>query len=133
MSSASHPTSHRTYFHSDALVWAEYDEEARELTIRLTTRKTYRYYGVPDWEYDRLITAESAGRYYNLQIKTHGYRYDEITGQVGSSARARWPVAKPSRRTGHAEGAAPRPVKPKGRAEKAPARAPGRGGKGPTR
>lgn len=69
---------HRTYFpDSEALVWAEYDDEVQELTILLRNRRLYRYLKVPGWEYDRLATAESAGRYYNRHIRT-GYDFQEM-------------------------------------------------------
>jgi hypothetical protein len=69
---------HETYFpRSKALRSAAYDEETQELTIRLTTDRTYVYRRVPDWVYEKLITAESAGRYYNLKIRD-GYQYFEV-------------------------------------------------------
>jgi len=79
---------HRTDFpDSDALVWAEYDEDAQELTILLRNYRIYRYFQVPDWEYDRLVTAESAGRYYNRHIRT-GYGFLELE-PPGRSRRSR--------------------------------------------
>ena len=69
---------HETHFpESKALVSAAYDDETRELTIRLRTGRTYVYRDVEPWVYDGLVSADSAGRYYNLTIKDH-FPYSEI-------------------------------------------------------
>ena len=78
---------HETHFpHSTAIALAAYDEEARELTVGLTTGRTYVYRDVEDWIYDGLATAESAGQYYNIRIKDR-YPYSEVLAPEGSSAR----------------------------------------------
>ena len=69
---------HKTSFPgSSVLRWAAYDEEAQELFTALKTGRTYVYRDVPDWVFDGLLTAESAGRYYNVRIKDH-FPYAEV-------------------------------------------------------
>jgi hypothetical protein len=78
---------------SEALVWAEYDDETQDLTILLRNCRTYRYFKVPELEYDRLVSAESTGRYYNLHIR-NDYDYREILPDP-SPARPRRSAAAP--------------------------------------
>jgi KTSC domain len=69
---------HETHFPDSTVIHsAAYDEETDELTIRLRTGRTYIYREVPEWVYDELHAAESAGRYYNLRIRD-AYPYSEI-------------------------------------------------------
>jgi hypothetical protein len=69
---------HETYFpESTAIRSAAYEEETQELTVVLTTGRTYVYREVEDWVYDELRAAESAGRYYNQRIKDL-YPYYEV-------------------------------------------------------
>jgi lysyl-tRNA synthetase class 2 len=44
---------------------ANYDPEALTLDVVFTTGRTYTYVDVPEWKYDGLITAASAGEYFN--------------------------------------------------------------------
>jgi hypothetical protein len=82
---------------SDALVWAEYDDETQDLTILLRNRRTYRYSKVPELEYDRLVTAESAGRYYNRYVR-NDYDYREILPEPSPARPRRSAAAPPSPR-----------------------------------
>ena len=90
---------HETHFpESTALHSAAYDEETQELTVRLRTGRTYIYRGVPDVEYDALVSADSAGGYYNRRIRDD-YPFSEIVQYerpLDSSRRA--VVNPPSRR-----------------------------------
>ena len=57
---------HKFYFmQSSMLSAAEYDEEKKELTVTFSNGKDYIYEDVDTSIYDSLITAESAGRYFN--------------------------------------------------------------------
>lgn len=56
---------------------AAYDEELEELTVTFTSGKRYVYFDVPEWVYDGLLAAESAGEYFNRHIKDR-YRYGEL-------------------------------------------------------
>jgi len=48
---------------------ADYDPNALILYVTFTTGRRYIYFGVPGWEYDGLITASSAGEYFNTHIR----------------------------------------------------------------
>ena len=48
---------------------ADYDPDALTLDVTFTTGRTYTYFDVPEWKYDRLITASSAGEYFNTHIR----------------------------------------------------------------
>jgi len=52
-------------FSSAMLKSAEYDDETKELTVTFTNGKPYVYEDVDKSIYDSLITAESAGKYFN--------------------------------------------------------------------
>ena len=88
----------QTYFpESVSLDSAAYDEETRELTIQLRTGRTYVYRDVPDVEYDRLVSAESAGRYYNLRIRDD-YAFSEIVPYEALPDRSRRALPNPPSR-----------------------------------
>ncbi len=89
---------HETHFpESTALHSAAYDDETQELTIRLATGRTYVYRGVPEIEYDRLVNADSAGRYYNRHIRDE-YPFSEIVRYERSPVPPGRPVANPPSR-----------------------------------
>src|SRR5919112_5530058 len=89
---------HETHFpESTALHSAAYDEETEELTVRLRTGRTYVYHGVPEFEYDGLVSTDSAGQYYNRRIKDE-YPFSEIVYYQRSSAPPRPLANPPSRR-----------------------------------
>jgi KTSC domain len=89
---------HETHFpESTALHSAAYDEETEELTVRLRTGRTYVYHGVPEFEYDRLVSADSAGQYYNHRIKDE-YPFSEIIHYERSPAPPARPIANPPSR-----------------------------------
>jgi KTSC domain len=48
---------------------ADYDPESRALEVTFTSGRRYTYFGVPDWEFDGLVTATSAGEYFNARIR----------------------------------------------------------------
>jgi hypothetical protein len=54
---------------------ADYDPDARTLDVIFTTGRNYTYFDVPEWKYDGLITAASAGEYFNSYIRDqHEFR-----------------------------------------------------------
>jgi lysyl-tRNA synthetase class 2 len=61
---------------SSVLRSVDYDPEARTLDVTFTNGKNYTYFGVPDWKYDELITAKSAGQYFNENIRDQ-YAFEE--------------------------------------------------------
>jgi hypothetical protein len=87
---------HETHFPDSTVIHsAAYDDETDELTIRLRTGRTYIYREVPEWVYDELHAAESAGRYYNLRIRD-AYPYSEIVPLARPPAMPPLPPARPS-------------------------------------
>ncbi len=48
---------------------ADYDPEARTLDIIFRTGRRYAYFDVPDTVFDALITASSAGEYFNTYVR----------------------------------------------------------------
>ena len=47
----------------------DYDPEARTLDVTFRTGRFYTYLDVPEWKYDGLIMASSAGEYFNTHIR----------------------------------------------------------------
>jgi hypothetical protein len=54
-----------------------YIEEERVLEIEFNNGGMYEYYEVPPKEYDRLLSADSHGSYFNEFIKGH-YNYNRL-------------------------------------------------------
>jgi len=54
---------------SKAISYVEYDELTRELSVTFTKGHTYVYYNVPPSIYVGLLSAGSAGTYFNARIK----------------------------------------------------------------
>jgi lysyl-tRNA synthetase class 2 len=50
---------------------ADYDPEARTLDVTFRTDRRYIYFGVPEHVFDALVTASSAGEYFNTYIRDH--------------------------------------------------------------
>jgi hypothetical protein len=65
---------------SSLMTGVKYDEKARELDIRFTSGKTYRYFDVPADVYIRLLGADSKGEFFNEEIRG-AYEYAEIRGR----------------------------------------------------
>jgi hypothetical protein len=55
----------------------DYLPEKRELEVQFVTGRRYVYFDVPPQEVERLRTAGSRGRYFNLHIRDC-YRYREL-------------------------------------------------------
>ena len=89
---------HETHFpESTALHSAAYDEETQELTVRLRSGRIYIHRGVPVVEYDALISADSAGRYYDRHIRDD-YPFSEIVRYESAPDRSRRAVINPPSR-----------------------------------
>jgi hypothetical protein len=65
---------------SSLMTDVQYDEKTRELDIRFTSGKTYRYFDVPKNVYSRLLRAKSKGEFFNEEIKEI-YQYAEMRGR----------------------------------------------------
>ena len=57
------------YLNSSAIRAADYNQRSLDLNVTFTSGDTYTYYGVPAWKYSGLITASSAGQYFNEYIR----------------------------------------------------------------
>jgi hypothetical protein len=62
---------------SEMLIAAGYDRRSRILQVIFRTGETYRYKGVPSTEYDRLMSADSKGKYMHRHIIGH-YDYERV-------------------------------------------------------
>jgi hypothetical protein len=64
---------------SSVIVSLGYDEAAHILEVEFLSRRVYRFFKVPPLEYVTLLTAPSAGRYFNKVIrrKYKGVRVEE--------------------------------------------------------
>ncbi len=59
-----------------------YDPGRRELEIEFRqSGEVYRYFEVPDEEYEGFKAAESKGRYLNQVFKPRGYLYTVVQGR----------------------------------------------------
>lgn len=57
-------------FRKSSAIWAtQHDPGALTLHITFTSGRTYTYFNVPQWKYQSLISASSAGEYFNAQIR----------------------------------------------------------------
>jgi lysyl-tRNA synthetase class 2 len=54
---------------SSVIISADYDLDAKALDITFRTGRRYTYFDVPDVVFDELITASSAGEYFNTHIR----------------------------------------------------------------
>ena len=59
---------------SSAIKEIRYDEDLRNLTITFTSGGKYDYPEVPKCEVEGLIKAESAGKYFNQNIKKYSIK-----------------------------------------------------------
>lgn len=59
-------TRNHQFENSSMLSSCEYNDETEELTVTFTNGKSYTYIDVPRRTYDELISANSAGKYFNL-------------------------------------------------------------------
>ena len=57
----------------------DYRPETRELEVQFVSGRRYVYFDVPATEVERLGSAGSRGRYFNLRIRDR-YRYRELEG-----------------------------------------------------
>lgn len=46
-----------------------YDDEKQQMSVQFTNGRTYTYGGVPQSEYDALLSAHSVGKYFAQNIK----------------------------------------------------------------
>lgn len=62
---------------SRSLAAVGYDETSRTLEVAFVNGSVYQYHDVPAGVFAALLSAESAGRYFNAAIRTR-YRYTRL-------------------------------------------------------
>lgn len=55
-----------------------YDSSRKILEVEFKKGVLYQYYSVPKFEFDRLISATSVGKYFDNNIKKGSYSYIKI-------------------------------------------------------
>jgi len=65
---------------SSVIKSVEYDEDAHELDVKFITGKTYRYREVPPEVYERLLDADSKGKFFNERIRD-SFEFHELVGR----------------------------------------------------
>jgi len=68
----------RHHVESSSINSVGYDPRASSLEIEFTGGDVYAYHDVPQETYERLITADSKGRFVNYEIKPN-YRFTKIS------------------------------------------------------
>ena len=63
---------------SEMLVAAGYDEKSHSLMAVFRTGETYRYKNVPSFVYERLMTADSIGKFMHKYILNR-FDYERVT------------------------------------------------------
>lgn len=63
-----------TAVESSAFQAAAYVEDRAWLYLLFHSGEVYRYFDVPQWQYEEFLTADSKGRYFGSRIRGHfGY------------------------------------------------------------
>ena len=63
---------------SSAMRSVGYNGHERILAIEFPNGDVYRYFDVPESEYEGLMAAESHGGYFHRHIRDGGYRYERV-------------------------------------------------------
>jgi hypothetical protein len=72
------PFNKRVFINSRELRWIKYEPDRRVLTAEFIAGGTYEYREVPKSKFTALLEAESRGRYFNANIRSH-YHYVQIS------------------------------------------------------
>jgi len=71
---------------SEMLVAAGYDEKSHSLMAVFRTGETYRYKNVPSFVYERLMSADSIGKFMHKYILNR-FEYERVTAKPARRAR----------------------------------------------
>ena len=71
---------------SEMLVAAGYDEKSHSLMAVFRTGETYRYKNVPSFVYERLMTADSKGKFMHKYILNR-FDYERVTAKPARRVR----------------------------------------------
>ena len=66
-----------TAVESSALQAAAYAEPQALLDLLFRSGEVYRYFDVPQWQYQEFLAADSKGRYFGGNIRGH-FRYERM-------------------------------------------------------
>lgn len=66
------------FVQSSSLDAVGYDEAASTLGARFKDGAEYQYEGVPESVFAGILSASSAGRYFDQYVKKAGYRYRQV-------------------------------------------------------
>lgn len=66
-----------TALESSALQAAAYAEQQALLYLLFRSGEVYRYFGVPHWQYQEFLAADSKGRYFGRNIRGC-FRYERM-------------------------------------------------------
>ena len=69
----------RRHIKSSTMNSAGYSREKKILEIEFSSREVYHYFDVPKKLFIGLLNAESAGKFFNEQIKKAGFRFQKIS------------------------------------------------------
>lgn len=64
--------------HSRIISSVGYDSNRKILEIEFKKGTLYQYYSVPQFEFDRLISSKSVGKYFDKNIKKGPYSYIKL-------------------------------------------------------
>lgn len=62
---------------SSNLLSIGYDSESETLEVEFKTGTVYQYYNVPDFMHERLMAADSVGKFFNAEIK-NAYPFERV-------------------------------------------------------
>lgn len=65
------------YSTSTNIAEIKYDDDTFELDITFQNGAVYRYFYFPNYEFDRFITSDSHGQFFNNYIK-NDYEYEKL-------------------------------------------------------
>lgn len=73
---------HEKKLNSSVIKLAQYDDETKTLTVKMKDRQFrdlgFKYYEVPKEIFDGLVTAESAGKFFNEKIQASDFEFDKL-------------------------------------------------------
>lgn len=63
---------------SSTLASVAYDETSSTLGVQFNGGREYEYYGVPETVYRGILSADSAGRFFQTHVKDAGYTFRRV-------------------------------------------------------
>ncbi len=63
---------------SSSIAAVAYDQQTATLGIRFHAQREYRYWPVPERQYQELLAADSLGRFFVSRIRNAGYNFERV-------------------------------------------------------